>query len=264
MRHRRRAGWSRYWRRCGYNRRVSVGRLLHGLGEEVIRHVGQHRYLQVADHRDDARLLKQIADFALDAVLVRNLAAVSFFREAGIRMFGDYSLNVANPVSASVFRRMGIERITVSHDLNLSQILALLKSAPPDWFELTIHHHMPMFHMEHCIFAAFLSDGTDHTNCGRPCDAHRVHLRDRVGMEHPLRADVGCRNTLFHAVAQSGAGSFREFLSAGLRHFRVELLDETADEARHVIRAHQALLSGKTGGATLWKNLKVRSQIGVT
>ena len=207
---------------------------------------------------------KLIENAAPDGVLIRNVGGISYFSQSPLRRIGDYSLNVANPVSASVFRRMGIERITVSHDLNLSQILALLKSAPPDWFELTIHHHMPMFHMEHCIFAAFLSDGTDHTNCGRPCDAHRVHLRDRVGMEHPLRADVGCRNTLFHAVAQSGAGSFREFLSAGLRHFRVELLDETADEARHVIRAHQALLSGKTGGATLWKNLKVRSQIGVT
>jgi putative protease len=83
-------------------------------------------------------------------------------------------------------------------------------------------------------------------------------------MEHPLRADVGCRNTLFHAVPQSGAGSFSEFLAAGLRHFRVELLEETADEACRVIRAHQALLSGKTDGATLWKDLKATSQIGVT
>ena len=28
-------------------------------------------------------------------------------------------------------------------------------------------------------------------------------LRDRIGKEHPLRADVGCRNTLYNATPQS-------------------------------------------------------------
>jgi len=199
-----------------------------------------------------------------DGVLIRNVGGISYFSRSPLRRIGDFSLNIANPATASVFHQMGLGRVTLSHDLNLAQILALLKSSPPDWFELTIYHHMPMFHMEHCVFAAFLSGGTDHTNCGRPCDSRRVHLRDRVGIEHPLRADVGCRNTLFHAAPQSGAGSFPEFLSAGLRHFRVELLEETAGEASRVIRAHQSLLSGKTDGATLWRDLKATSQIGVT
>lgn len=207
---------------------------------------------------------KLIENAAPDGVLIRNVGGISHFSQSPLRRIGDFSLNVANPITASVFHRMGIERITISHDLNLPQILALLNAAPPDWFELTIHHHMPMFHMEHCVFAAFLSGGTDHTNCGRPCDLHRVHLRDRVGMQHPLRADVGCRNTLFHAVPQSGAGFFQDFLSAGLRHFRVELLEETADQARHVVSAYQSLLTGKIDGAALWKNLKAKSQIGVT
>ena len=207
---------------------------------------------------------KLIENATPDGVLIRNVGGIAYFSQSTLRRFGDFSLNVANPVTASVFHRMGLERVTISHDLNLAQILALLKNAAPDWFELTIHHHMPMFHMEHCVFAAFLSEGTDHTNCGRPCDSRRVQLRDRVGMKHPLRADVGCRNTLFHAVPQSGAGSFREFLAAGLRHFRVELLEETTDEARRVIRSYQSLLSGKTDGATLWQDLKARSQIGVT
>jgi putative protease len=207
---------------------------------------------------------KLIENAAPDGVLIRNVGGISYFAKSSLRRIGDFSLNVANPVTASVFHQMGLERMTISHDLNLPQILALLNAAPPDWFELTIHLHMPMFHMEHCVFAAFLSDGTDHTNCGRPCDTRRVHLRDRVGMEHPLRADVGCRNTLFHAVPQSGAGFYRELRSGGLHHFRIELLEETAEEARRVIGAYQSLLSEKTDGATLWKDLKARNQIGVT
>jgi hypothetical protein len=39
----------------------------------------------------------------------------------------------------------------------------------------------------------------------RPCDECEVRLRDLVGMEHRLTADVGCRNTLNHAVPQTAA-----------------------------------------------------------
>jgi putative protease len=207
---------------------------------------------------------KLIANTAPDGVLVRNIGGISHFAGSGLRRIGDFSLNVANPVTARVFREHGLERLTISHDLNVAQILALVRRAPAEWFELTIHHHMPMFHMEHCVFAAFLSEGKDYTDCGRPCEKHRVHLKDRVGSQHPLRADVGCRNTLFNAVPQSGAGFFEDFFSAGIRTFRIELLEESYDEARRVIRAYQDLLAGRAAGAQLWRDLRASSQVGVT
>ena len=83
---------------------------------------------------------------------------------------------------------------------DIGQVLDLVSAAPANWFELTLHQHMPMFHMEHCVFCTFLSKGTTYKDCGRPCESHVVHLRDRVGQMHRLMADVGCRNTLFNAV----------------------------------------------------------------
>jgi putative protease len=123
---------------------------------------------------------------------------------------------------------------------------------------------MPMFHMEHCVFAAFLSNGKDHTDCGRPCEKHRVHLRDRVGAEHPLRADVGCRNTLFHAKAQTGAAFFESFHAAGLRHFRVELLEESREETSRILLSYQRLLTSRSTGMALHRELNATSQVGVT
>ena len=121
-----------------------------------------------------------------------------------------------------------------------------------------------MFHMEHCAFAAFLSTGTDFTNCGRPCEKHKVALRDRVGMLHPLKADVGCRNTLFNAVPQTGASFYEQLQEAGLRHYRVELLEETRAEAEHTLGLYKELLSGKNQGDRLWRELRAQSQLGVT
>ena len=207
---------------------------------------------------------KLIESYAPDGVLIRNLGAIDYFAGSPLKKTGDFSLNVANPLTAALLLQKGLERVTISYDLDIGQVLALLRDAPPAWFELTIHQHMPMFHMEHCVFAAFMSKGTTFLDCGRPCEKHRVHLRDRVGVEHPLRADVGCRNTLFNAAAQTGASFFRDLQSAGLRNYRIELLEETADESRGIIRAYQSLLAGVCDGENLWRQLRAQSQLGVT
>ena len=207
---------------------------------------------------------KLIENAQPDGVLIRNVGAISHFQNSPLRTVGDFSLNVANPASVAVFLARGLERVTISYDLNITQVLALANASPVDRLELTLHQHMPMFHMEHCVFAAFLSKGSTFLDCGRPCEKHRVHLRDRVGVEHPLRADVGCRNTLFNAAAQTGAAHFEELRAAGLRHFRIELLEESSVETHAVLRAYQNLLDGTTRGETLWRSLKAQPQLGVT
>jgi putative protease len=207
---------------------------------------------------------KLIENAKPDGVLIRNLGAIAHFADSSLRKIGDFSLNVANPLTAQHFIAKGLDAVTVSYDLNIEQVLDLIEEAEPGWFELTIHQHMPMFHMEHCVFAAFMSKGSSFLDCGRPCEKHRVHLRDRVGVEHPLRADVGCRNTLFNAVPQTGARFFAELRNAGLGRFRIELLEESPEETKRVIQAYQSLLRGEREGEELWRSLSAQSQLGVT
>jgi putative protease len=208
-------------------------------------------------------ILQQVRSSNADGWLVRNHDHLAHF--AGERCVGDFSLNVANELTAEYFKRgFALERVTASYDLNIVQLEALLRSAPPDWFEITIHQHMPMFHMEHCVFCAFLSDGTDFRNCGRPCDKHGVALRDRVGAEHPLRADAGCRNTVFNALAQTGAEHIVHLLALGVRHFRIEFVGETREQAARTIGMYRQLLRGEITGAQLWRELKLVNQLGVT
>jgi putative protease len=93
-----------------------------------------------------------------------------------------------------------------------------------------------------CVHAKLLSPqwgfkGTSYLDCGRPCEKHLVSLRDsREGKEHPVVVDVGCRNTVFSAEANSVADDVPRFLAQGVRRFRVELLRENAKEAEALIR----------------------------
>ncbi len=208
-------------------------------------------------------ILKQVRSCEADGYLVRNYDLLSFF--SGDRKRGDFSLNVANPLTADYFlREHGLERVTASYDLNIMQLEALLRAAPAGWFDLTIHQHMPMFHMEHCVFCAFLSTGKDYHDCGRPCEKHRVALRDRVGAELPLRADAGCRNTVFNNRAQTGAEYVARLMELGARHFRVEFVNEDPAEVTRTLTQYQRLLRGDITGGELWRELKLINQLGVT
>jgi len=207
--------------------------------------------------------LEQVLSCNADGYLVRNYDHLKFF--ANHRRIGDFSLNVANRLAADYFKnRFRLERVTASYDLNFPQLEALLSAAPPEWFEVTIHQHMPMFHMEHCVFCAFLSNGTDFRNCGRPCDRHDLKLRDRVGAEHPVKADVGCRNTVFNALAQTGAEYVSRMMELGVRHFRMEFLNETPEQVTRTLGQYRRLLRGEITGTQLWRELKLFNQLGVT
>ncbi len=208
-------------------------------------------------------ILKLILSCDADGYLVRNYDHLQWF--AGKRRRGDFSLNIANPLTADYFiHRYGLERVTASYDLNVAQLETLLQGAPPAWFDITLHQHMPMFHMEHCVFCAFLSDGTDYKNCGRPCDRHDVRLRDRVGAEHPLKADAGCRNTVYNSRAQTGAEFADRLLALGARSFRIEFLNEDGDELQRTVGRYRQLIRGEITGAELWREFKLINQLGVT
>jgi putative protease len=200
---------------------------------------------------------------APDGLLVRNLAGIDFCREHGLRFIADFSLNASNPLTAAYLKELGAELVTASYDLNRDQLLSLATETPADWLEVVVHQHMPMFHMEHCVFCSLLSPGTNKTNCGRPCDRHDVQLRDRTGALHRLTADVGCRNTLFNAVPQSAAEAVSSLLAAGIRSFRVDLLEDD-EPIRETLGVYRDLLAGRISGKDVWRRLKASNRVGVT
>lgn len=211
-------------------------------------------------------LLRQVAACEPDLVLVRNLAGVSFYARhfPHLPLIGDYALNVANELTAGLMLEHNLRRLTPSYDLNWAQMSAMLTHLPGRCFEAVVHQHMPMFHTEHCVFCHTLSSGTSYRDCGRPCDDHRVDLKDRAGVANPLIADVGCRNTVYNGVAQSGAEYIPRMRELGIRDFRLELLRDDAEQTAAILTRYATVLTGKDDGRQTWRQLKVLQQLGVT
>lgn len=208
-----------------------------------------------------------------DAVLVRNTGALYYYLrarassppgEAFPQLIGDFSLNIANHKAANLFTEVGCDLVTPSYDLNIQQMVDLLGNADTSKVEVVLHQHLPMFHTEHCVYCTFMSEGTDFTNCGRPCEESRASLQDRIGMSHPVRVDEGCRNTVYNAIEQSGAEYLNHFIELGVRSFRIEFLEESAEKVEEVMNLYEDSLAGRISGTSVWRSLKAINQLGVT
>jgi putative protease len=155
----------------------------------------------------------------------------------------------------------GLAAFTPSFDLDAAQLLDLVGASPSGvafgpWAEVIVHHPMALFHMEHCVIAALLSEGRDHRTCGRPCDLHQVSLRDRAGMDHPVEADVGCRNTVFHARPQSAVQLLPQLVAAGVTRFRIELVREQAADVTRLVNAYRRAIETPARAHDVWAELR--------
>jgi putative protease len=211
---------------------------------------------------------EKIVDFLLGcdcAILVRSTGLVEALRHREPRaLTGDFSLNAANVLTAREFFALGLQYLTPTYDLNAEQVAGLARQVGGERIEAVAYQHLPVFHTEHCVFCRFLSTGTSYRNCGRPCEEHRVALRDTAGRAHPVMADVGCRNTVFGAEAQEASLHLEMWRAAGIARFRLEFAHESATQVTAVTRAFEDALAGRRTPRELMQQLQKFAPQGVT
>jgi putative protease len=241
---------------------------LYGLRPAVERVQASDITAQVASPRilkpDEQRIVNFL--LKLDCPLVVRSTGLLYALQSEARppLIGDFSLNAANVLTAQTFLSLGLERLTPTYDLNAAQVADLARQTGPDKVEVVAYQHLPVFHTEHCVFCRFLSSGASYQDCGQPCERHRVALRDVNGRVHPVVADVGCRNTVFGAEAQEASRHLDEWRRAGLQHFRLEFVHESAQQVTQVTHAFKATLAGKLPTPELTRLLQRLAPQGTT
>lgn len=200
------------------------------------------RILKPNEHRN----IKHIASLNPDAILARNLGAVQYLQANNYQgqILGDFSLNVTNHLTAQYLLEKGLTSLCLGYDLNHVQVSELIQAGQAERFEVTAYQYMPSFHMEHCVFAAFLSKGSSFRDCGKPCEKHDVKLKDQFGNWHQIKPDQECRNTMYNGTSQSAARYVKEWETFGLGFIRYEALKERGAQLITKIQSHLDFING--------------------
>ena len=187
---------------------------------------------------------KLIESAAPDGVLIRTLGAIEYFTDRPLKKTGDFSLNVANPLTAasSCCKRAWSVSVTISlRPRHRPGACASCAMRHPRG--LKPHHPPAHADVSHGATLRFRSLHVERHHVPRLraglAKNTAVHLRDRVGVEHLLRPPMSAAVTRCSTPPRKPARSFfRDFQATGLRNYRIELLEEILRmRSRAIIRA---------------------------
>lgn len=170
-------------------------------------------------------------------VLVSGPGGLQLLRENNIRapIFADYTWNLFNNWSFAALFAAGVEQATLSLELNLSQI----KSFAP-WIlergELVVYGYLPVMVSEHCLVGAVAGGRSLSSACHAPCREGSYFLRDRLGVDFPLRMDTNCRMYVYNSRVLEVAEHLETLAATGVRSLRLEMRPASALEVERAVR----------------------------
>lgn len=185
--------------------------------------------------REDQMLKEQagkLAPLGIDGILIGNLSHMELLVDSRLPLVGDHSLNIYNSQSVKIAAGSGLQGITLSHELSLSEMKKI------DGFgieiEATVYGRVPVMTSEHCPIGSEVSDRPDSRNCGL-CHKGRYLLKDRMGAEYPVIGDsISCRSTLLHWDKRYVPEHIKELSAAGVTVFRLYLDDEGPESIKEI------------------------------
>ncbi|MBR3745978.1 MAG: U32 family peptidase [Selenomonadaceae bacterium] len=167
---------------------------------------------------------------------VHNLGTLSLakkFSAAEIRT--DFSLIVFNAATINFLRSIGVKGVTLSPELNLTQVKALAKISPLP-VECIVHGRQELMISAYCVLGSFLG-GLDKKNCPHVCRTKKFFLRDRMGEKFPVVTDQFCRMHILNAKTLSMIEHRNEF--DGVARIRVDCRALSNEETSKIVRAYK-------------------------
>ena len=171
------------------------------------------------------KALAALRELGVKDALVGNLGHMAAVREAGMRIHGDFGLNIYNSASMNLLKDLELTSATVSFEATMPQIRDMSKAVKP---EILIYGRLPLMVVEHCLFR----NRTGECNCHLP----NTKLVDKTGAEFPIIKDGGnCRSVLLNGKKLSWLDRQDDLLKLGIWAARLYFTTENSREVDRVL-----------------------------
>ena len=191
-----------------------------------------------------------------------HVGLVAELGQSGRSVIADYAVNCFNQHTAAELFRLGAQRIMLSLELTVEELLAV--SAP--WhgvgFDVFLYGRPEGMTIEHCVLSAAFD--RQPTTCRDLCvQKHtNVQLTDPAGYAFAVATDSACRNRLLHSRPVEGGEFLPRLWRGGLRNYHL-VFNVVGDPIAQVVSGYRAMLDALATGAHHTAN-PVRAALGAS
>lgn len=174
-------------------------------------------------------IVSALSKYPTKGFVISNLSEFTLLKEfkKNYEFIGNYSLNTFNDYTASELKDLGLSTITLSPELNKSDISNICNGIDS---ELIVYGNTPLMNMKYCLLGG--SNGC-YPECLNKCNSnHKYYLKDRMGFSMRIIPDnIQTVTTIYNAKITSIACS-----DLNINHARIDIIDEDIKTINHIIQ----------------------------
>ena len=168
-----------------------------------------------------------IETFKVSGFVVSNISNGDFIHQMKnkykdrFKFIGNYTLNIYNNKSIQEWKDLGINKLTISPELDKSTIDDIINNSSVEQ-ELIVYGRTPLMSMNYCLLG---KTNKCYPTCGTQCKNNtKYYLKDRLGFLFSIIPDsIQTVSTLYNSKITSICA--KDFANAS--SYRIDLLDET-------------------------------------
>ena len=171
------------------------------------------------------KALAVLRDLGVRDALVGNLGHMAAVREAGMRIHGDFGLNIYNSGAMNLLKDLELSSATVSFEATMPQIRDMSKAVK---MEILAYGRLPLMVMEHCLIRNRTGE------CS--CKTGNTKLVDKTGAEFPIIKDGNnCRSVLLNGKKLSWLDRQDDLAKLGVWAARLYFTTENSREVDRIL-----------------------------
>ena len=186
------------------------------------------------------RQLRSVKGSGVREVLVGNLGLLLPARECGMRIRGDFSLNLYNSGAVNTMRELELLSACLSFEMTLPQIRDVSKGVP---CEILAYGRLPLMVTENCLIKNKTGECT--------CHLAPTKLIDKTGAEFPVLKDgASCRSVLLNGKKLNWLDRQDDLARLGLWATRLYFTTENPREVDQVLSSYHDPIPFDPGACT--------------
>lgn len=173
------------------------------------------------------------------STLVGGYNGVNYYKNKDTYLVSDFSLNVVNSRSVYLLHKTGVDRVTISHEMNRDNINDMINEFEKSYgktpnLEMIVYGHAHLLNTKYCPLKV-------NNLCGK-CKKNQFVIKDNYG-EFPIISHEDCTTTIVNGRPLNLLDEIN-YLPNAITTFRLQFTIESKEKAKEIIKIALQKLNG--------------------